>query len=107
MGTWGFSYSNDQKDVYFDGHEGSDIIAYRKSFVERMCGYIARMESYTGDQLEITVPPVLPDGLKKVVIITHDESTYYANDGKEKNWYHTTERQIREKSMGRSIMVST
>ena len=76
MGTWGFLYINHQKDAYFDGHERPDVIAYRKSSMECMSGYIARMESYTGDQLEITVPPILPDGLKKIEIITHGESSY-------------------------------
>jgi hypothetical protein len=39
-------------------------------------------------------------------MVTHDESTFYANDGKEKGWFQQGETQLRGKGPGLSIMVS-
>jgi hypothetical protein len=39
-------------------------------------------------------------------MITHDESTFYANDGKEKSWFLEQESQLTPKGPGLSIMVS-
>lgn len=50
--------------------------------------------------------PVLSEGQKKIVIVTHDESTFYSNDGKEDLWLKGNGNAIRKKSPGGSIMVS-
>lgn len=43
---------------------------------------------------------------KKVVLITHDESTFYANDGLFVVWMENKKTKIRPKTVGSSIMVS-
>ncbi|OAD65386.1 hypothetical protein PHYBLDRAFT_153472 [Phycomyces blakesleeanus NRRL 1555(-)] len=43
---------------------------------------------------------------KKLVIVTHDESTFYAHDGKVDMWLEEGESHIRKKGQGRSLMVS-
>jgi hypothetical protein len=39
-------------------------------------------------------------------MVTHDESTFYSNDGKEKSWFMEQEVQLQPKGPGGSIMVS-
>lgn len=41
-----------------------------------------------------------------MVIVTHDESTFYSNDGKEDLWLKDNENTIRKKNPGGSIVVS-
>ncbi|KAI8967333.1 hypothetical protein BDB01DRAFT_829099 [Pilobolus umbonatus] len=45
-------------------------------------------------------------GEKKRVLVTHDECTLYANDGKREMWIRQGENPIRKKGPGMSIMVS-
>jgi hypothetical protein len=42
----------------------------------------------------------------EIVMVTHDESTFYANDGKEKGWFLPGEIQLKPKGPGLSIMIS-
>ena len=36
--------------------------------------------------MEIIIPAEVPDGEKKIVLLTHDESCFEAHDGKQKVW---------------------
>ena len=56
--------------------------------------------------MDVILPPKLEDGKKKIVFVTHDESTFYANDGKNDLWLEDGENYIRKKSAGLSIMIS-
>lgn len=43
----------------------------------------------------------------KVILLTHDESTFYANDQQKRRWYAKDEKAVPEpKGEGSSIMVS-
>ena len=68
--------------------------------------YRRRMESFSGDYEEILLEPDLAEEEKKMVLVTHDESTSYANDGKQVLWLRVGETVLRNKSTGQSIMVS-
>ena len=46
------------------------------------------------------------DGEKKVVLVTHDESSFEAHDGKRFTWLESEKNLLRPKGSGRSIMVS-
>ena len=71
-----------------------------------MMQYFQRMESYSGDDKEEVVEPSLLPGQKQLVLVTHDESTFYANDGKQTIWFGEGESILRNKTPGQSIMVS-
>ena len=70
---------NHQKGIYFDGHEREDVVEYRRSFVEKLeeldrrCKY----EDHT---------PMLQPGEKPLIIVHHDESTYFANADQSHYW---------------------
>ncbi len=40
-----------------------------------------------------------------MIFVTHDECTFYANDGKNDIWLEEGENYIRKKKVGASIMV--
>ena len=48
----------------------------------------------------------LPFGEKEKILVTHDESTFNANDGKRRMWIQGDAQPLRQKSKGRGIMVS-
>ena len=108
MATWGYSYRKQGKDVYYDGHERQDVVAYRYDWACRMVALRRRMETYDIDDVTIVVPPVdAPTAeYKRLVMVTHDECTFYANDGKNVLWLRDDETVLRNKNPGRSIMVS-
>ena len=79
---WGYSYRKNEKTIFFDGHERKDVVAYRQEWSKRMLQYMERSEFYEGEFQDEVIEPVLKEGEKKIVFVTHDESTFYANDGK-------------------------
>ncbi|KAI7900629.1 uncharacterized protein BX663DRAFT_562974 [Cokeromyces recurvatus] len=64
------------------------------------------MDKYSVDDEANIVPPTLREGEKKIVLVTHDESTFYSNDGKLIRWCEQNETTILLKGSGGSIMVS-
>ncbi|KAI0244901.1 hypothetical protein BJV78DRAFT_1085196, partial [Lactifluus subvellereus] len=103
-------YSRIQKGMYIDGHEREDVVAYRQGFVQRWKQYEKRMTTYddNGTPTEprggFAVPQI---GRFKLILVTHDESTFYANDQRKVKWIHSSERMAPQpKGEGASIMVS-
>jgi len=76
-------YQSARNGMYIDGHEREDIMAYRRAFVEQWKTYELRFHQWDNDGHELPRPngfPV-PDGLLfRLVLVTHDESTFYQND---------------------------
>lgn len=103
---WGYSYRPNQKAIFFDGHEREDVVSYRNQWSKRMLEYMERSEFYEGEMLEEVLEPVLDSDKKKIVFVTHDECTFYANDGKKNFWLEKEENYIRKKSQGSSLMIS-
>ena len=65
--------------------------------------YECRMLQYADDMS--LVPP--QDATQKLcVLITHDESTFYCNEGKKLFWLENKKKKLLPKSKGSSIMVS-
>ncbi len=65
-----------KKGIYKDGHERPDTVAYRKLFITELKTLKSRELTYTGDKLEMTVPPELT-GQAEVVRVYHDECIYH------------------------------
>lgn len=103
---WGYSYRENKKAIFFDGHEREDVVAYRNDWSQRMVQYMELSEFYEGDNMETVLEPVIEQGKQKIVFVTHDESTFYANDGKNNLWLAEGETLIRKKGQGSSLMVS-
>lgn len=100
-----------KKDVFVDGHERSDVVADRQNFLNKMESlqpYFVEFEAdgtikskeYPSDCV------VGGDQRRPVIVITHDECTFSANDGKRRAWAKKGETFLRPKGQGQGIMVS-
>lgn len=96
--------------MYVDGHEREDVIEYRKSFVQRWGEYEKRMVTY--DNNGNTNPPpngfdVPQTGRFRLILVMHDESTFYANDRRKNFWSHKSDLHTPDrKGEGPSLMIS-
>ena len=91
--TWmhylGFHPTRLTKGYFTDDHNRPDVTQYRDDvflkimadYEKLMAIYIVNNEGETVEQL-----PVLKEGEKRIVMITHDESTFYSNECKQMVW---------------------
>ena len=107
----GFNWREVGKGVFKDGHERPDVVKYRKEFL----GYLDSLKPYlvefdeNGDIKEKEYPPGCFPGsptMKPIIMVTHDESVFHANDGRKYVWMKDDENPLRSKGKGRGIMVS-
>ena len=95
------------QQIYYDGHERPDVVKYREAWTRRMLQYAKRRETWEGEEMEIVIPPTcLEPGMKKHVIVTHDECIFYSNDSQQSMWLQEGESVLKKKGNGGSIMVS-
>lgn len=80
-----------RKDVFVDGHERSDVIKDRASFLKRMEELKPYMVEFNQDR--VMKPKVYPfdcavggENRRPVVVITHNECTFSANDRVRRAW---------------------
>jgi len=102
-------YQKKKMVMYLDGHEREDVVTYRKAFLERWAEYEKWMVTYDKDGLVNTSPTgfAVPGGCFRLVLVTHNESTFYANDRCKTRWTHASETPTPErKGEGTSLMVS-
>ena len=95
--------------MYIDGHEHVDIVKYWKAFLDHWAEYEQQMVTHDKDGLVNTSPSgfEVPRGHFRLFLVTHDESTFYANDRCKMRWTHTSETPTPEhKGEGASLMVS-
>lgn len=101
----GFEPMSSKKGLFFDGHERSDVVEYRKQ-------YLRRLEIIS---LSHSPPPLcddeIPDGVfgpqrKNCVLLFHDECIYHSNDDQNWMWGEKGKQPIKPKGAGRGIMVS-
>lgn len=106
--TWleelGFQFLDYSKGTYVDGHERDDVVAYRKDYLAEL-RQLEAMYPPPPDPSDVPCPPP-PPGQKRLVIIDHDESTFYANDDESRAWGEPGSHYIKPKGKGSSIMVS-
>ena len=91
--------------MYIDGHERDDVVAYRGEYIE----YITNIENnhLPPPAIESVGPvPPPPKGAKYLVILDHDESTFFANDDQPVAWVEPGTQCIKPKTRGTGIMVS-
>ncbi|RPA79191.1 hypothetical protein BJ508DRAFT_363381 [Ascobolus immersus RN42] len=106
----GYSWKDIRKGVYIDGHEREDVVEYRAKFVEQMqnifdSGLLVRLDEETGEVI-MPKPENIPNGRKPIMLFTHDESTFNANDGIRSAWLLKGHQILRPKARGKGIMVS-
>ncbi|KAJ7159143.1 hypothetical protein C8R43DRAFT_859265, partial [Mycena crocata] len=109
-------YGRQKNGMYIDGHDDTpeDVVAYRAAFVRHwMEQYKPRMVVYDNNGEPIKQPKgyVLQGKYKnqpfRIILVTHDESTFYANDRKNVGWTHKSDKgKPQPKGEGKSIMIS-
>ena len=97
--------------MFFDGHEREDVIKYRETFLNEMKSLLSYFVEFFEDGT--IVPKEYPDDCavgaldqRPIIMITHDESTFSANDGRSKVWTLNGQVNLQPKGKGKAIMVS-
>ena len=101
----GFQPTKATKGRFTDGHERADVVLYRSQFLEEFLLLESRMTAYKGENLEIEEEPEIKKNGKEIVLMTHDESTFYCYEGQKICWLENSKNKILPKSRGQSIMV--
>ena len=107
MERQGFHYTKYKKALYFDGHEHPDVVYYcQHIFLPLMAKYRSCLVEYqrieeSGRETFEEVVKSLPNGVRKLVLCAHDESTMQANDGEKAGWGPKDEQPLLKKGVGR------
>jgi len=110
LSRMGYRWTLEPSGQYVDGHEREDVVTYRqKVFLPRWKAIEPMLRIWTLDGTAEEPPkgPTLRVADRKTVVWFHDESTFYANDRRKRQWVHSSETAIpRPKGEGASLMVS-
>ncbi len=85
----GYKLKEVQKEVFFDGHEREDVIEYRETFLNEMKSLLPYFVEFFEDGIMV-LKEYLDDyavegpDQRLIIIITHDESKFSANNGRRK-----------------------
>jgi len=108
----GYKFPNVRKGIYQDGHERHDVVQYRQEcFLPGLKGLEDRrvraglVASNQSESLQIKYPTDLPAGVKSIVLVVHDESTFNGNDGRSKIWIKDDQMPLKKKPRGKGIIV--
>jgi len=104
----GFHFTKHWKALYFDGHEREDVVEYRQSvFIPQMRQHCRRIVEYVVGDVGREKEKVVENYIERcLILVSHDESTTQANDGKKKSWVHENEHALKKKGVGWGIHQS-
>lgn len=112
LGKLGWLHGRHQNGMYVDGHECEDVVEYRKGFVERFEQYERRFHTWDDEGNE-QQPSIDNDGMishfqHQLVLITHDELTFYYQNDQQKIYWACPGKNVapRPKGEGLTLMVS-
>ena len=96
--------------MYINGHEHEDVVEYRKGFVECWKEYEKHFVIYENDRSILSTPTrfPIPQGVHfQLILVTHNESTFYENDCHKIQWVNDKVKAVVEKKgKEQSVMVS-
>jgi hypothetical protein len=107
--TIGFQRKMVSKGMYHDGHERSDVVAYRNdAYLPQMKALERRMGVWNqdGQAVWLEVSPILRPGEKEIVTFFHDVTTVHAQEMPKYVWVWEAEQILRQKSDGKLFMIS-
>jgi hypothetical protein len=102
----GFEYQQHKQSHNVDGHERTDVVAYREQFLQRMESYEKRIVKFIGDDCETALRPELAENERPLVLVVQDESCFASHEGRKHLWMRKDGTVLRPKGSGRSLMVS-
>jgi hypothetical protein len=111
LGKLGWRHSRHQNGMYSDGHEQEDMVEYRRGFVEQFGQHEHRFHTWGDEGKELPLPSgfLVPGAISCfcLVLITHDESTFYQNNQHQTYWGCPGKNvKPRPKGEGLTLMVS-
>lgn len=107
----GYRYTDIKKGVFLDGHERPDVVQDRHYFLtelEKLSPYLVEFRE-DGSMVSKQYPAdcaVNGPNRRPCILITHDESTFSANNGRHQAWLKDRHTFLRPKSRGKGIMIS-
>jgi hypothetical protein len=107
----GWTYGKLKTGMYLDEHERPDVVEYRKAFVERWMGHERRFHRWDHNGAKLPCPNGFSVagaiGRFRLILVIHDESTFFQNDERNTGWSHATSKlNPKAKGNGQSLMVS-
>ena len=107
----GWSFGKLKNGMCLDRHERPDMVEYRQAFVERWMGHEQCFHCWDNNGIELPRPNGFPVpgtiGCFRLVLVTHNESTFFQNNECNTGWSHTTSRsKPKAKDNGQTLMVS-
>lgn len=107
----GYEYKDVRKDVFVDRNERADVVADRKNFlrkIEELKPYMVEIDKFGVMKPKVYPPDYAVGGGNRqpVIVITHDECTFSANDGVRRAWTRKGDAFLRPKGRGQGIMAS-
>ena len=97
---------NKKGSIYVDGHERSDVAAYRERFCKLWVDrYFTRMEYYKGPEM-VGIPPKLAGHESKIVHVFHNESTFNAKKYQRYCRLDKDEQILKPNILRRRLMIS-
>lgn len=79
MNVMGYRYGKEPEGMYIDGHEREDVVAYRQNVFLPLWAELEK---------QMALGNVDNSSLNQTILVTHDESTFYANDQRKTKWVH-------------------
>ena len=79
--------------MYMDGHECADVVEYRKEVFLPFWMSIEGLMMKWNNENKLIEPTGIPafTQQKQIVLVTHDESTFYVNDSRNTHWIYESE----------------
>lgn len=104
-------YKDVRKNVFVDGHKRSDVMEDRVNFLRRMEDlkrYIVKFDTDGAMKPKVYRSDCAVGGEdhRSIIVITHDECTFSANDRARKAWTREGNTFLRPKGRGQGRMVS-
>jgi hypothetical protein len=93
----GWIWSRDCKG-YVDGHEWEDVVEYREKVF--LPAWLAIRNSLHEWIDKVEIPKTPPTG-KRRILVTHDESTFNANDDNTYSWKRKGTQPLKKKGWGK------
>ncbi|KAG0640742.1 hypothetical protein HOY80DRAFT_1041121 [Tuber brumale] len=103
----GFNWKEVHKGVYNNGHEREDVKQYRNEiFIPYLGDIKPAIMQWDNDLSPISNPELLSGQLEPIIMVTQDECTFNANDGRHCIWTHEEHQPLRKKGRGQGLHVS-
>lgn len=103
----GFKYTLHKKAIYYDGHDCPDVVKDRQErFLPTIEEYRQQLVEYKMEDPSEEILKPLPPGVRKLILLAHDESTCTANDGPKALWVLEGEQPILKKDAGHARFTS-